>query len=661
MSIRTTCLLVVLGMAARPLASQSTCDATCIQFMTTVTEALNTVTGGINPSNHIVFSGNLVFADGQVVAMAQLGTLLSYVDGLKAAGAQRIDLNPGVTSVTNPNVAAAYAAVIYRARQLGMQIAINPEVSPGELGQSPTFQTFQTTAMSTYVQLAQLYQPDNFVIVHEPTTAEGSLHLVPGKQDWVGFIQTLGPLIKAASPHTRLGAGGFQNGAVPNLSTIENTYWEQFVALPTCNGSNLSGGCLDFMTMDIYNIDTFPVYENWISLAKTSGKGIYIEETWRPDFFIQSPLPASDYAADGSLLMPLDSPTVSALGSCDAVFTNLDVAWLQGMAKWASGNGMEAMTVFTTLGFFALESGMNGYLFSKVEAQSVQSALGSGQFSAVPSPGFQMPAAQMGIPEAVSVSSASYARLSSAYCTASALCPNSSIAADELVSAFGLDLATTSTAAPSANFPTSLGGTSATLVDSTNTSFPVQLSSVSQGQANYLVPAGMKSGPATLTVHSGDGTVSTGIVYVQSVMPGLYTANADGTGAPAAIAVCAGTCSGWPGPPVNGQFFQPAFICNPSCSPQAINVASGDTVALELFGTGIRHVAATSSVSAQINGQTVAVGFAGAQGTYTGLDQVNVQLLPSLANSNPVNVVLTFQDTADNITLTTNAVSVLIQ
>ena len=35
--------------------------------------------------------------------------------------------------------------------------------------------------------------------------------------------------------------------------------------------------------MDIYNDDTFPVYQQWISLAQANGKGIYIEETGRAE------------------------------------------------------------------------------------------------------------------------------------------------------------------------------------------------------------------------------------------------------------------------------------------------------------------------------------------------------------------------------------------
>jgi uncharacterized protein (TIGR03437 family) len=62
---------------------------------------------------------------------------------------------------------------------------------------------------------------------------------------------------------------------------------------------------------------------------------------------------------------------------------------------------------------------------------------------------------------------------------------------------------------------------------------------------------------------------------------------------------------------------------------------------LELFGTGLRHASSTASITATINGQNLPVEFAGAQGQYTGEDQLNVQLLHSLAGAGTVNLVLT--------------------
>jgi uncharacterized protein (TIGR03437 family) len=621
------------------------------------------------PSHPIIFSGNLVYANGKAVAGQQQATLLAYVDGLKAAGAQRIDLNPGVTSLSNQAVMSLYDAVVQHIRQLGLRLAINPEFTPGELGQGITFQDFQNAAQQSYMQLASRYQPDNFVIVHEPTTAATSMGVATTVQDWHNFILALAPVIKKASPHTRVGAGGFQNGVLPNLSAQENSYFQDFVNnIPVCSASTVSTGCLDFMTMDIYNTDTFPAYKQWILLAQEAHKGIYIEETWTPHY-----LP-SGTVITGNLTKPLDS--LAILGAGDSAFASLNAQWLQAMAGWASANGMEAMTAFTTVAFFAYGSPGQDKILNTAydfgENSAVTNAIQQGQLTdtVTASNGYLADVPQFGIKQVTSVSSASYATLTSIFnptcgpgakpCNA-----NATVAPDELVSGFGVDLATSSDVTKSVNFPTTLAGTTMTLVDSSNTSYNVPMYSASPLQVNYYVPGNAKPGPATITVTSGDGAQTTGIVLIAPVAPGLYTANANGMGAASAIAVCAGTCSGWPtAGSSNGQFFQDTFTCTGNCVPQPISLgAPTDTVVVELFGTGLRHVSSTSAITATVNnGQiTLPVLYAGPQSGFTGLDQVNVQIPRSLAGSGEVNLVLTVQDNVNSINTAFNTVTLNIQ
>jgi len=54
------------------------------------------------------------------------------------------------------------------------------------------------------------------------------------------------------------------------------------------------------------------------------------------------------------------------------------------------------------------------------------------------------------------------------------------------------------------------------------------------------------------------------------------------------------------------------------------------------------------------------VPYAGSQGGYTGLDQINVQIPQSLAGSGPVSVVVTVQDAAGNAS-SSNGVTIAIQ
>jgi uncharacterized protein (TIGR03437 family) len=271
----------------------------------------------------------------------------------------------------------------------------------------------------------------------------------------------------------------------------------------------------------------------------------------------------------------------------------------------------------------------------------------------------------MGVQRLTNISSASYATLPTVFnptCGAAAnpCNPQTRVAPDSLMSAFGVDLATGSVL--NGAFPTTLGGTTMTLVDATNTSYPVQMYYAGPSQVNYYVPGNAQPGPATVTVTSGDGTQTTGNVLVAPVAPGLFTANASGQGAASALAICAGVCTGWPNRQANGQYVQDAFTCSGSagCAPQPLGMGSSDTVVVEFFGTGFRHISSPAALTVQINGQNVPYQYAGAQGD-TGLDQLNVQLPNSLAGSGVVTLVVTVQDTVDNVTVTSNSVTLNIQ
>jgi uncharacterized protein (TIGR03437 family) len=73
---------------------------------------------------------------------------------------------------------------------------------------------------------------------------------------------------------------------------------------------------------------------------------------------------------------------------------------------------------------------------------------------------------------------------------------------------------------------------------------------------------------------------------------------------------------------------------------------AGDQVYLVLYGTGVRQA---HSVTATVNGISVPVVFSGAQGSYPGMDQINLGPLPaSLAGAGTVNLVITADGQAAN-------------
>jgi uncharacterized protein (TIGR03437 family) len=637
------------------LVPQSASDVTKIaslsseqQFINATNTAISTESGSLGPATHpLVFSGNLVYATGSVIDSVRQSVLLDYVDGLKAAGVQRVDLNPGVTSINDPAATALYDAVVRHIRELGLQLAINPEVTVGELGKTPTFQDLQDAATVTYPQLAARYQPDNFVIVHLPTTMAARLGIAATVAQWDGLIRAVAPLIKTASPHTRLGAGGYD---------AESSYYQDFLGIQA----------LDFLTMTIFDDNNFPEYVQWAQEAQASadpthpnGKGVYIDETWAP-FYLPAQLP-SDWQVE-----TLDS--LALVGSCNSDFASLDANWLQLMSQFASANGMEAVTAYTTEAFFLYGTANADKPAETAYAASAQQSILQGQLTAT-AQAYVADSQKWGIKEATSISSASFATFPTVFnptcgtggnpCNA-----NATVAPDTLVSAFGSDLAATVALTPSASFPTTLAGTSMTMVDSSNTTYNVGLYFASQQQLTYLVPSNAQPGPATISITSGDGTKTAGVVLISPVAPGIFTANQNGSGPPVGIAICAGSCAGWPNPLGNGQFSQYTFAngcAAGSCTPQTLSLGgSSDTVVIELFGTGIRHVSSLAAITATIAGQSVPVQYAGPQGQYPGLDQVNVQIPHSLAGSGEVTLVLNVQDPVNNVNTMSNTVTLNI-
>ena len=561
--------------------------------------------------------------------------------GLKAAGAQRIDLNPAIDTVNNPALEAKYDALVQHIRELGLELAINPEFANTEAAVA-SFQDFQTLATQTYPIMATRYRPDRFVIVHEPTTMAARMKLQTTVAEWSGFVDAMAPLIKAGSPATLVGAGDYYGARPTGLgNSAEASYYAAFVVDPN----------LDFTTMDVYTDDPASIAEfaQWAQMAHANNKIVYMEETGRPSF-LPTTLPA-DWESESD-------EALSVYGSGYYQFAPLDAQWLAAMTAFCSANGMEAMTYFQTNTLFLyVSSGVTqatnpAYLTELIAAVPMGQTATSLTATTTPtstSTALLTQSQQVGIKEVVSLSNASYPTLPSIYnpnCGSPTPCnANTSIAPDSLVSAFGTDLATGT--AVSSSFPTTLDGTTLTLVDSNNASYNAQIYSVSPQQVNYLVPGNVAAGKATVTVTSGDGVVTTGVVLVAPVAPGLYTASANGKGVAAAIAITThadGT-----------QSFADVFTCSAgSCVPAPISLGSAtDIVDLELFGTGIRHLSSAAAISATINNQSLPVLYAGPQTTFAGLDQINVQLPASLAGSGQVNLMMTISTAGATVALNT--------
>lgn len=216
------------------------------------------------------------------------------------------------------------------------------------------------------------------------------------------------------------------------------------------------------------------------------------------------------------------------------------------------------------------------------------------------------------------------------------------LAPNQLVSAFGSGFAPQAIGASSQPLPTVLGGTTIAITDSTGAVSMAPLDYVSQGQANFLLPAGLGSGAATLKVMQNGATVLTGSFTVAPVAPGIFTANGNGSGVIAG-AVSRVSASGTTTPEALFSCGTVAF----SCLETPISLgASTDTVYVTLYGTGIRNAKA---VQAYVAGVSVPVAYAGPQGSFAGLDQINITLPQSLSGTGEASVYLIADGQISNV------------
>lgn len=181
----------------------------------------------------------------------------------------------------------------------------------------------------------------------------------------------------------------------------------------------------------------------------------------------------------------------------------------------------------------------------------------------------------------------------------------SAITSKAIVAAFGPNLATATAIASSVPLPTTLAGTNVKIRDSAGTERAAPLFFVSPGQVNYQIPDGTAAGPASVTVTSGDGRVSSAVIQVVAAAPSIFTANASGSGAAAAVDAFTGALG-----PFNAKR------------------ANGEPNIISVFGTGLgadaTDVDGSVSVEAKIDGQVVTVLYAGRAPGFVGLNQFNV-------------------------------------
>jgi uncharacterized protein (TIGR03437 family) len=224
----------------------------------------------------------------------------------------------------------------------------------------------------------------------------------------------------------------------------------------------------------------------------------------------------------------------------------------------------------------------------------------------------------------------------------SAAAAGSAVAPGSVAAIYGSSLASTTAAASAIPLLTTLGGVTVTVTDIAGQSAPATLYYVSPQQINLVLPDGLAPGTATFTITNG-AAIQVGVALVANVAPTLFSADGTGTGVAAATAIR--SSAGNPGiqSPVT------VFTCSSTgCAGAPINVGLDTPVTLSLYGTGIHNEKSLPNVQVTINGVSVPIQYAGAQGTYPGLDQVNVPLTLNLRGAGVAKVVLTVDGQVSN-------------
>ncbi len=184
---------------------------------------------------------------------------------------------------------------------------------------------------------------------------------------------------------------------------------------------------------------------------------------------------------------------------------------------------------------------------------------------------------------------------------------------------FEAKLATATETAATAAWPLTLGGATVTITDAAGTATQAPIAYASAKQLNYRIPENVATGVATVRISAG-GVIVPGAIHIVRTYPGLFRANAEN----AAVAQLARLSAG-------------RVVYEAVTGPVTLGTAA-EQATLVLYGTGLNGA---SDVTATVGGVTVPVAYAGPQGTYAGLDQINLSLPLTLAGTGKVDVVVT--------------------
>jgi uncharacterized protein (TIGR03437 family) len=204
---------------------------------------------------------------------------------------------------------------------------------------------------------------------------------------------------------------------------------------------------------------------------------------------------------------------------------------------------------------------------------------------------------------------------------------NEAVATDSWVAVLGKGLAPKTDLASASPLPTQFDGVSVTITDSSGKAYPAGVWYISSGQINFLMPAGPVNGAAVVTVTVNGTPSGRGAILIDGLAPALFSVDGSGTGVALGTAVLTDSA----GNQTITSLSQPVSLGQP-----------GTVTTLVLYASGIRHLDSQSNVQVYLGNLRLPVAYAGVQGTYSGLDQINVNVPANLkgAGMTPLRVVV---------------------
>lgn len=410
--------------------------------------------------------------------------------------------------------------------------------------------------------------------------------------------------------------------------TVFNSGGGESVALTFSVATNNPTPVIARLSPDTAASGTQPVTVSVIGTDFTAQSVVRLSGQNRATTFVNSTqldatIPASDLAAVGLKALTVANPTPGGGVSNEANLSVINCTYsLSRTSHTISSTGVTTANLLTansacswaavpavpwiTMTSPASGNGNGKFVLNYQIAANTDSA---GRTGTISIGGQTVTIRQLG--RASSVSAASFT---------AGLAPNS------IGAIFGAGLAKSVQSATSLPLPTSLNGTVVNVLDGAGVLRPAQLFFVAPGQINMLIPAAATPGVSLITVLVDGVSVADGIVTISAAAPSLFTANSNGRGLASAL-VFRTKANGTQSYEAISRFdsAQNAFV------PVPIDFGEeSDKLFLLLYGTGIQGRSALSAVTVLVGGETAPVSYAGPQGDFVGLDQINVELPRSL-------------------------------